>query len=165
MNKQYDPAVFAAMQVGDPVATYQKTVISNVVVRVLNPFNGEPEELILVGKPGSPDSQVNTWSVPEDVFFKRMNRVHFESGKVIRIDAKRSEEPTVIVEQSSDEEVLKLVNSKFSALQSILQKTESEAFVNRLLLAARQEDKSERIIKAIETRLSEIQLSGLSKEL
>ncbi len=165
MNKQYDPAVFAAMQTGDPVATYQKTVVAKVVVRILNSFSGEPAELILEGMPGTDSSQVSTWSVPEDVFFKRMNRIHFDRGVIIRIDNKRAEVVGDLpIEQSSDEEVTKIVNNRFATLQNILQKTESEAFVHRLLEAARLEDKSEKVVKAIETRLSEIQTQDYTRE-
>jgi len=161
MNKQYDPEVFSAMQTGDPVATYQKTILAKVSILVLNPFTGAPEELLLYGKPGEEESIIRTWSVAEDVFFKRMNKRHFTSGVIIKKESTQVVEETTSLEQSSDEDLLKVVNSKFYALQSVLNKTESEALVNRILTIAREQEKSEKIIKAIETRLAEIQSAQL----
>jgi hypothetical protein len=165
MNKQFDPGVFSAMQTGNPIGTYQKTVISKVNVQILNPFTGEPNGSLLTGKPGEDESIYRSWSDAEDVFFTRQNRRLFKEGLIIRIESKKDEpEADVPLEQSSDEEVLKIINSRFNAVQNILQKTDSEAFVNRLLEAARREEKSERFVKAIETRLAELQFTQLKQE-
>ena len=157
MDKQYDPTVFAAMQEGKPFATYKKTVISKVAVTVLDPFSGAPTAIILEGRPGDDKAIISVWSSVEDLFFKRQNRRHFDSGLLIKHEVKEEEKVAVPLEQASDEDLRFIVNQKFLALQNALNKTQSEALVSRFLTIAREEEKSEKIIRVIETRLAELQ--------
>lgn len=168
-KRELDLAVFTAMNGNDPVAAYRKTTLGKVFVTVLNMFSQEPEALLLYGEPNvsNPDSIVYMYSIPEDVFFRRQNRRHFQDGTIIPVAIAKKEEVQPVaedlpLEQSSDEQLRQLVNSKFKALEAALNKTESEALLNRLVAIARDEEKSERIVKAIETRLSEVQLSQYS---
>jgi len=157
LKSQFDPAVFSAMQDGKPYSAYRKTIPAKIHVVVLDPFRGEPMGLILTGRPGDEDTIVKLYSVQEDVFFKRMNKRHFQQGNLVSHEIKNEEEPVKILEQMDDEEVVKTINSKFYTLANVLQKTESEAFLFRLLNAARENEKSEKIINAIQTRLAEVQ--------
>lgn len=158
-NKQFDMAVFAAMHEGKPLGAYRKTVLCRVFVDVLDVFSGEPKAVELYGDPKGEDAMVYVFSLPEDIYFKRQNRKLFEQGYIIPV-AVPAEEPLPVevpLEQSSDDEVKKIVNSNYKAMTAILNKTESEAFVNRLLVMAEEEEKSERFINAIRNRLVEIQ--------
>jgi hypothetical protein len=167
-KQQFDLEVFQAMQGNEPIAVYRKTVLAKVYVQILNAFNQEPEILLLSGPAGAPDSTVNIYSVPEDVFFRRHNRRLFEQGILIPVPVEKKVEVPVEeelpLEQASDETLRQLVNSRYKALEAALTKTESEALVNRILDMARQEEKSEKLIHAIETRLAEIQNARFTQE-
>lgn len=162
MQKQFDPNTFSAMQEGKSVGTYRKTIVAQVHVQILNPFNQEPQGLILSGNPNSEDAIVQTWSVPEDVFFRRMNKRHFESGTIIPVaPVEKTVVEQPIIEQSTDEQLKEMLGKPFYTLSNILVKTESEAFVSRILTMAREMEKSEKTIKAIEQRLSELEKGNL----
>ncbi len=167
MKQEFNMDIFNAIQEGEPYASYRKTTLGKVYVTILNVFSGDPEFVQLHGQPGTPDSIVNVWSIPEDIFFKRHNRRLFESGDIIKIEVqkKNPEVPaSALPEQASDEELKTLVNSRYKALEAVLNKTNSEALVFRILGIAKQEDKSARIINAIELRLAEIQNVRYNKD-
>lgn len=168
MKQEIDTEVFAAMQGNRPVSCYKKTILAKVFVTVLNVFDNSPEGRLLTGQPGSADSMVYCYSIPEDVFFKRYNRRHLERGVIISVPVQVEQpapEPAELpLEQASDETLRQLVNSRYKGLEAALNKTESEALVFRILAIAREEEKSEKIIRAIETRLAEIQNTGLTRE-
>ena len=154
--------VFSAMQEGEPLARYKKTILGQVHVVVLNPFSEEPEGLILKGDPNKAselDSQiVEVWSDKADAFFKRMNRAHFEAGRLAVLESKPEEPKSP--NELTDEEVDKILNSKFLTLKSKLNSFTSEAPVFRLLNRARELEKSEKLIKHIEKRLQDLQLES-----
>ncbi len=159
-----DLQVFSAMQLGKPYKSYKKTILGKVQVIVLNPFSQESSAILLEGDDGSANSILDVWSEKEDAFFKRMNRRALETGRIIvftRADVNESEEKTP--EQMSDEEIKELVKKPFLKLKNILDRTESEAFVYRILKAAREAEKSEKFVSAVEARLGEIQ-SGIVEE-
>lgn len=158
MNNNVSPEIFAAMQAGEPVGEYIKTVPSQVHVVVLNSFNGEPSAIILKGVPGTEDSIVRTWSLQEDLYLRRMNRRHFDSGFLKPYSPPAKEEKAELtIEQSEDSVLVALLNGPFKKLESVMNKTEAEAVLIRFISLARANEKSERIIKALETRLAEIQ--------
>jgi hypothetical protein len=156
-NVSYD--VFSAMQTGTPYKKYKKTILGKVYLEVLNTFTGNPEGLILHGNPAKNQEGcfVEVWSEKEDVFLKRRNSGHFKQGTLQVWNKKPSEKKDKLYSEYSDDDVKKIVNSRFLALQSTLNKAKSEAFVLRILNMARELEKSEKIIRAIEARLSEIQ--------
>lgn len=164
MPEQYDPQVFSAMQADEPFSTYRKTILGKVFVQVLDPFSHIPQGLLLSGVKGTDTEKVDMWSVQEDLFFRRMNKKHLETGMVIKVPkAKPTEVPVVEVkklEQYSDEELRALVDhdsKHFIALQKTLANITSEAVAYRMLELAKELEKSEKIIKAIETKLAELQ--------
>lgn len=159
-----DLQVFSAMQTGKPYKSYKKTILGKVQVIVLNPFSQESSAVLLEGEDGSPDSILDVWSEKEDAFFKRMNRRALETGRIIAF-TRKEEEPLEVntPEQMSDEEIKNLIKKPFLSLRAILEGTSSEAFVYRILRAAREAEKSEKFISAIEARLGEIQ-SGITEE-
>jgi hypothetical protein len=161
MEKTMDTAVYSAMQAGKPFKTYRKTILGQVYVKVLNPFSGTPEGVILKGRDGEETTMVDVWSVQEDMFFKKQNRKQFQGGFVIEY-----ERPTVeaVSEEEKyntlpDDQLVELLSSKFIALQNALNKMTSPAPVYRMLKMAQDMEKSDKIIAHIRARLSELQAS------
>lgn len=150
--------VYSAMQVGKPYAKYKKTILGKVYLEVLNPFSGNPEGVILHGNPmkNQEGCFVEVWSVSEDVYLKRRNKKHFEDGTLQVWKSKKTKKEKLLSEWT-DAEVTELINSPFLKLQSVLNKTTSESFVLRILTRAQEMEKSEKLLKAIEARLNEIQ--------
>ena len=159
MNNKFDPEIFSAMQEGVPIGQYVKTVPSKVHVIVLNSWSLEPTAVILQGEPGAEESIIKTWSVPEDIFLRQMNRRHFSSGflKVYQPPVVEEKAVEETIEQASDETLLLLINGHFKRLESSINKTDSEAVLFRMIKLARENEKSERLVRALETRLAEIQ--------
>lgn len=153
-----DSAIFSAMQAGNPLATYRKTILAKVFINILNPFSGNPEGIILYGDPKNDESaRIDTWSEKEDLFFRRMNKNHFTNGTLLKIERETTPEVRT-VEQYSDMELGELLRLKYYSLQSKLGEIESAPVLMRLVDIAREQEKSEKIIKTLEARLSEIEL-------
>lgn len=163
MAQEVDAKVFSAMQTGLPYKSYKKTIMAKVSVTVLNPFSNEVSVILLEGDNNDPESILDVWSEKEDAFFKRMNRRALETGRIISYKRPAFVEEEQKIEQMSDDDIAALIKKPFMVMQSVLSKTDSEAFVYRILQAARVAEKSEKYVAAIETRLGEIQ-SGISEE-
>lgn len=153
--------IYAAMQEGQPIARYKKAILGKVHVVALNPFTGEPEGIVLEGNPNKVDEFdtqiIELWDFKALQFFERMNKRHINAGRLIKVKEvpKPAPSPNII----SDEEIDKLLNSKFLALKNRLVKFTDTAPVFRILNRARELDKSEKIIKHIEETLSTLQLA------
>ena len=159
-NVEGKNAMLAAMKDGKPYRTYKKTILAGVFVEVWDNFVDNAVGMILKGDPNKndPDCFYHAWTEQDDAYFRRVphNRRHLELGEVIPVEYK-VEEIKKTIETSSDAELKEIVNSKFLALRNSLNKTESVAVLYRILNIAREEEKSEKIIKEIEARLSEVQ--------
>jgi len=148
---------FSNMQTGKPYKSYKKTILAKIYVQLLDPFSETPVGLILETNPKFPGRDiVDVWSEKEDVFFKRANKRQFDQGNIIPHTRPEivNEEPKI--ESYSDEKLTEIVNSKFLTLQSILNKVETEAVLFRMITIAKEQEKSVKIVGAIEARLSEI---------
>jgi len=150
--------IYSLMQTKTPYKSYIKAILGKVYITVLDPFSNKPEGKILSGNPRNHDSDciVEIWSEKEDVFFKRMNKRHFEMGNLVeyrRPDRPEEKNPNEI----SDDEIIELLGSKFLSLQSRVNKMTSPAPVFRVLTLAQELEKSEKIIKFIEGKLASIQ--------
>lgn len=157
--------IYTAMQSGAPRCSFQKTILGKVYVSVLDSFTDQPTGKLLEGDPRKfvESSIYDAWSTRQEVFFRNMNRNHFNNG--ILKEFVRSTTPRErTIEESTDPELLEFVNLKFLALQAKLNKIESAPVLFRLINIARDNEKSDKIIKAIEARISEIQSSGGSEE-
>lgn len=157
--------LFSMMNDGRPYKSYIKGILGQVSVVVWDNFEEMPLEIILKGNPKNRDegSIVDVWSPKEDVFFNRVNKKHFNNGVLLAYT--RPELPAVVektVEQSSDEELITMINSKFLAFQAKLNKINSIAVLFRIRGLAEDLEKSEKIIKAIEARISELQADEFS---
>ena len=149
-----------AMQSGVPYKTYKKTILGKVFVEIWDNFLNSPVGILLTGDPkkDDPDCFYHAWTEQNDVYFRRVghNRRHLEQGTVIPVKFEEKEVEKTL-ETSSDDELTKLVNSPFLALQNALNKTKSVALLFRILTVAQELEKSEKITRAIEARLSEVQ--------
>ncbi len=164
MSERFNPTVFSAMQTGKPYKSYRKTILGKVYVTILNPFNNEPEGVILEGEPTrSPTAIIDMWSEVDDLFFRRMNKNHFETGVIIPFERPDVVEDTHIIEQAGDSELRTIINSKFLSLQSSLNQIKTEAVLYRMIMLATEMEKSEKIITAIKARLAEIQAGDVKE--
>lgn len=151
--------VFAAMQTGKPYRVYKKAILGKVYVVVLDPYK-KPEEKMLEGKIGTETAIVKVWNQEEDNFFRRKNDWHFKTGAIIEWKdyEEKPEEPGV--EQTSDEDLIKIINGRFMQLHHLMNKSSSPTFMRRLLTLAIQEEKSEKILTAIKARIAELDLAA-----
>jgi hypothetical protein len=162
MANTSDVEVYGMMQTGTPLKSYKKTILGKVHVLVLNPFSGQPEGLILKGDPRKNEDAciVDIWNDKEDVYFKRANRRHFETGVMIPYTRKAAIEATEeeIINSMSDEEMSALLDGKFFTLQGKVNKMTAVAPVFRLLQIAQEKEKSQKITDFIKGKLAELQL-------
>jgi len=156
-----DSRIFGAMQEGTPYKSYIKTILGKVYMNILNPFDGKPAGILLSGDPTVRPEEciLDVWSEKENSYVKSMNKIHFETGTVIEFIRPTQQVKEKTIEEYSDEELEVVINSKFLALQSTLNKIESTPVLFRMTSLARKMEKSEKIIGAIEARLSEVQLN------
>lgn len=159
---------FVAMQTGKPYKSYKKTILGLVYVSVLNSFSREPEGMILRGDPRKlePDSFVDLWDDVEDAFFRRKNKRHLETGILIAFEKPENYQEPVVEKYASysDEQLEEVLGQKWLALMKSINETNSESVLYRLLTIARENEKSEKLISAIEARLSEVQTAGYEEE-
>jgi hypothetical protein len=88
-----------------------------------------------------------------------MNERHMREGILIPFDRDKTpvEEEVNKYNVLTDDELYGLLNSPFFKLRNALNKMTSQAPVLRLITMAEQEEKSEKILKEIRGRLSELQ--------
>jgi len=161
METNTESAVFSAMQTEKPYKSYKKTILGQVYVNILNPFNDkDPMGLILFGETNQEDTAiVNVWSAKEDHYLRSMNKRHFERGYLVEYQTPESKVVTDEEKHNtlSEDELKKLLSSKYFTLEAAVNKMTSEAPLYRLLVLATEQDKSEKIISFIKGRLSEVQ--------
>jgi len=150
--------IYSAMQTGTPYKTYKKTILGKVYVSAIDPFSDQPVGIMLYGDPKKNEQTafIDMWSERDDVFFKRMNQVHFKNGTLIETTRKVETVPEKSFEQASDEELKELFKLKFLAFTNKLNKIESTAVLFRLLGIAEDLEKSDAIMRAIKGRLAEL---------
>ena len=159
MNR-VDSATFSAMQIGKPFSTYKKTVLGKIYVSVLSPFDNIPTGELLVGDPKRDEDGVfiDIWDEMQDLYFNKMNKLHFEAGRIIKVVRKESEKAKEQpIEQYSDEQLGDVLDSKFFTLRATIDKVNSKAVMFRLIDLAREMEKSEKLINTLEARLAHLQ--------
>lgn len=153
--------IFSAMQEGKPYRVFKKTVLSKVVVNVINPFTGEVESEVMYGNPAKNDEGcfLEVWDVQGYQFVKNMNKGHFNKGYLIEVKKKAERVITDVekLHQASDEELEEILNTPWFGFQAAINKMESEAPLTRLLEMARKQEKSEKYTQFIEARIAEVQ--------
>ena len=150
--------VNSTMHGGSPLKSYIKTILGKVYVTVWDSFENKPVGLLLEGDPrrGEESCIIDIWSPEEDYFFKSKNKLHLTTGDIIPY-ARKEEVKERTVEEYSDEELTTIINSKFFTLQNVLNNTESIAVLFRIKNLAQELEKSDKLIKVIEARISEVQ--------
>lgn len=156
-----DISTYGLMQTNEPIRSYIKTILGQVFVNVLNPFTDSIEGRILIGDPRkhSNGSIIDVWSEKEDVYLRNANQRHFEAGTIIpyvREDREQTEEEHL--NTLNDDEIEKLLKSKFFTLSNAVNKMTAVAPIYRTLEMAKEMEKSEKIIKFLEGRISELQM-------
>lgn len=153
--------IYSAMSGGKVYKTYKKTIPAKLYVTVLNMLTGTPtpEGVMLVGDPRKNDNgaMFDVFSEQEDYFFKKMNKSHFDAGRLVEVSREGEKPRERTIEEFSDEELRTLINKPFLALQSTLNKTSSVATLFRIETIARDLEKSEKVMRAIASRLAEVQ--------
>ena len=163
MNNAERNLVSSALHSGKPLKSYIKKILAKVYVTVWNSFENVPEGILLYGDPKKQEDTaiVDIWSPEEDYYFKLKNKNHLQTGTIIEF-VRKDEEPVKTVEAYSDEELEALLNEKFKkffSLQNLLNETNSVALLFRIKNMAQDQERSDKIIKAIEARIAEVQQS------
>lgn len=153
MDNKVNQDIFSAMQTKEPLARFKKTILGKVHVITLNPFDDKPENVILEGDPRK-DAEglyIEIWSPKALMFFKKMNKKHFDEGRLTEMEKtpELEESPNTI----SDSEIEEILNKPFLALSSKLDRFTSEAPIMRFLTKAQEMEKSEKVIKRIREAL------------
>lgn len=171
MNSKITQSTYSAMQDGKPYSVYKKSILGQVYVQAINPFNGEPEGILLKGNHLANDENcfIQLWSVKEHEFFKRTNKLHIQKGYLIPVEVPKYVKTVdtytgIDYSQYTDEEIDSVLNSPFLSLRAHLNKSDSEPYALRILDRARVLEKSNKIVAAIQSRIEEIQLSTYGEE-
>lgn len=153
-----DYRVFSAMDAREPIAIFKKTIVGKVYVTVLNPFTSEVEGLHLEGNAEAGDERafVELYDQKSLVFFRKINKRQFDLGNIVQVDKLPTEK--VSPNQITDEEVEELLNGHFFTLKARLDSFTEVAPVLRLLNKARDMEKSEKLIRHIQTKMAELEI-------
>jgi len=159
--------LFSSMESERPYASYIKTILGQLGVTVWDNILDKPVEVILKGDPKRKEEGcvVRLWTAKENVFFKRQNLKHFKAGRLIPYNSPQIVEEVSTIAQATDEELSKIVNSKYFSLVNKLNEIDSVAVLFRMLALAEDMDKSEKITKSIQARISELQTVEYPKRL
>ena len=154
---------FSKMQTGDPVAIYKKAILGKVEVSVVNPFNGVPENLILVGNPtkNNVNCFVEVWSQMEEVYFDRQNKPLFKAGYIVKLKDKVKPKEKGKIEKSYEEytreKIEELVTAPYMKFKKDLNEIDSEPVLFRILTVAEELERPEKTMVNIRQRLTEVQ--------
>jgi hypothetical protein len=143
-----------------PFATYTKTILGQVGVHVWDRFTNTPAYVILKGDPrkaGDEGCLVDVWNSRENAYFLRSNARHFAKGTMRPYQRPENVAVETPIEQYSDEQLRELINMKFAAMNRQLTEIKSVPVIFRMLSLATEMEKSDKIIKALEARIAEIQ--------
>ena len=144
-----------------PYASYKKTILGRVGVTVWDRFTNQPAYAILRGDPRRNEEGgiVDVWSPKEDAFFRRNNQRHFDRGVLIPYTRPQNVVKETPIEQFTDEQLREIISSKFISLVAKLNKIESVPVLFRIKSLAEDMDKSEKIMNAINSRISDLQMA------
>lgn len=152
--------IYLRMQEGEPFKSYKKTILAKVYLNILDPFTRKPMGLIVEGNPTGntkEDCIVDVWDEMEDSYFQTHNKKQFQKGNVIEYQRKKAKKEKS-VNEVTDEDLEKILSSKFFAFQKSVNEFTSVAPIFRLLEKSKELEKSEKYQQVIENKLSELQL-------
>jgi len=161
---EFNKELYAAVQLEKPYKSYIKTILGQIYITILNPFNEEEiTGLILKGNQRREKDKeaciIDVWSEVQDRFFKKMNKRHFENRRLIPYQRTETEQ---IVERTfadySDIELLAIFKQPFAQFQKTINQIELPAVLAAMIELAENEGKiSKRIFTVLESKLSELQ--------
>ena len=151
--------IFSDLNTGRPLASFKKQTLGKVFVSVWDSYEDKPKGVLLTGNPRNNDESciVDMWSEKEVGFFKRTNKSLLDTGAVLPFTRPVEEEKPKTFEESTDEELLKFLGSRYFTIQNKLNKITTTPVLFRLVDLAREAEKSEKIVKLVEARISELQ--------
>jgi len=146
--------------VDEPYKSYIKRILGKVYVRTLNPFSGSEDGALLVGDPRKPDDDciIDMWTEKEDQFFRKSNKRHFETGTLVeytRVEHVETEEEKT--NKMSEEKMKAILSDRFFTIQNAVAKFTAVPPLYIMLGVAKEMEKSDKILKLIEARISELQ--------
>lgn len=156
-TRQSNEEISKRMIDGNPVKSYKKVVLGQLLLKTWDAMIGKEVEIIFSGEPNSDSAIFDVWSDWEKLYFERSNKRHFEKGMLIPWERKEAVEAVRGFEQYTDSELGEIINSKFLALQSTLNKIQSVAVLFRMMSIAADMEKSDKITGVIQKRISELQ--------
>jgi len=162
MDTQSKDEISKRMIDGNPVKSYKKVVLGQLLLKTWDTMIGKETEIIFAGEPNSDSAIFDVWSDWEKLYFERSNKRHFEKGMIIPWERKVEVEAVRGFEQYTDSELGEIINSKFLALQSTLNKIQSVAVLFRMMSIASDLEKSDKITGVIQKRISELQTEEFS---
>jgi hypothetical protein len=153
-----DKNIVGGMHGGKPIGSYIKTTLGKVYVSAWDSFENQPVGIMLEGDPRKKEesSIIDMWSQEENFYFRNKNKVLLQSGDIIsyeRTDVVKER----AIEEFSDDELIAIINSKFFAFQKVLNTTTSVNVLFRIKNLAQDLEKSEKLMKTIDARISEVQ--------
>jgi hypothetical protein len=156
--------IFEAMQSERPYMIYVKTIRGRVNVNIIDPIELHPTAKILKGEVTGDhinleDISIKVWTAFEDKYLRMHNREHLEQGVLIPYD-KEIAEP-LSVNQISEDEIIRLVQSPFFVLRKKLLEFTSPVPVRRFLDHANRLNCKVKTINFIKNRLSELEIGGI----
>lgn len=152
----------ANMIEGRPLKSYKKVILGKILLKLWDSLLNAEKELVFEGDPRKGDETVfDVYTEQERVYFERMNRRHFQTGSLVNYTRPEvAQETEKTFEQYSDDEIKAVIDSgskRFISLQHTLNSIDSIAVLFRMRYLAEEMEKSDRITKAIEARISEVQ--------
>jgi hypothetical protein len=152
--------MLAAMQENAPVRSWIKTILGKVYVVAWDSFTEQPTGVMLEGDPKKleDNTMIDVWSSKEDVFFKNMNKILINRG-IIKEFVRSTTKVEKSIEDSTDEELMEILDSKWLSFQSKINKIASIPVLFRLETLAKENDKSDKTIGLVTARVSELQSS------
>jgi len=159
-DKAYFDTVRKAQAEGEPVAEYIKPITAKVVVKVIDPFEGKPTEIILKGDPTDPtvdkeDIIIQCWTDYENEYFRRANKEMLKRGLIAPHTEEIIEE--ISVNEVSEKKLRELLQKPYFAWKTKLDTFTSPIPVKRMLKIAEELNRPIGTINTIKERLSELQ--------
>lgn len=150
--------IYSAMQEDKPIRTWIKTILGKVYIVAWDDMTDQPTGLLLNGDPKKleENSLIKIWSTKGDIFFKNMNRLLISRGILKEVEPEKLI-PEKTDEDLTDTELLEITSMKHLALKARIAKIKTAPVLFRMVNIARDNEKADSVIKAIELRLSEIQ--------
>jgi len=159
--------IYGYVEGKEPLKSFIKRCTGKLFVYVLNPFTKEKEGLLLAGDHRKPDESCiyDVYSPEEELFFRRSNRRHFETGDLVdyrRVEKEPTEEEKL--NRMSEEEMIKLLGERYYTFQNTVDRFTSVTPLFVLLDVANKENKSEKITKVIKAKIAELQTQEYPQE-